>query len=240
MSIGVCSANSGPYTTRHMLGFLAEAAEAARVESIWVSEHVVVMDPRQPPSPMEPEDPILDPVTALAFLAGLTSMVRLGTGVVVRGPAVEFHQVAFRSAPIEPGVAEMVPEPVRVRPDPALAAATDDHLVNALGRHRPPVIDAQPQLWPPGLSVPRSHPDIPVQGPGAWIADLDDALLAVLATDDDLSLSQVQVATLRIHRVVSDRGELGQPDAGRLEHRDDRCVAALGERPALAGALQFG
>lgn len=83
MKIGVCSANSGPYTTRHMLGFLAEAAEAARVESVWVSEHVVTMDPRQPPSPMEPEDPILDPVTALAFLAGRTSTVRLGTGVIV-------------------------------------------------------------------------------------------------------------------------------------------------------------
>jgi probable F420-dependent oxidoreductase len=83
VKIGVCSANSGPYTTPGMLGFLAEAAEAARVESVWVSEHVVLMDPRQPPSPMEPEDPILDPVTALAFLAGRTSSVRLGTGVLV-------------------------------------------------------------------------------------------------------------------------------------------------------------
>ena len=36
-----------------------------------------------PPSPMDPQDPILDPVTALAYLAGITSSVRLGTGVVV-------------------------------------------------------------------------------------------------------------------------------------------------------------
>jgi len=40
---------------------------------------------------MEPEAPILDPVTSLAFLAGISSSVRLGTGVVVlplRNPLV--------------------------------------------------------------------------------------------------------------------------------------------------------
>lgn len=83
MRIGVCSANSGPYTTRAMLIELAELAEATGIESIWVSEHLVVADPREPPSPMDPEDPILDPVTALAFLAARTASVRLGTGIVV-------------------------------------------------------------------------------------------------------------------------------------------------------------
>jgi hypothetical protein len=42
------------------------------------------------------------------------------------------------------------------------------------------------------------------------------------------------------HRGHSDAGQLGQPDAGRLEHRDDRGVAALGERPAGACLLQPG
>ena len=32
---------------------------------------------------MDPGDPILDPVTTLAFLAGRTRSVRLGTGVIV-------------------------------------------------------------------------------------------------------------------------------------------------------------
>jgi probable F420-dependent oxidoreductase len=97
VKIGVCSANSGPYTTHQMLGTLAEAAEAAAVESVWVSEHVVLMDPRQPPSPMDPTDPILDPVTALAFLAGRTRSVRLGTGVIVlplRNPLVLAKELA--------------------------------------------------------------------------------------------------------------------------------------------------
>jgi probable F420-dependent oxidoreductase len=83
MKIGVCSANSGPYTTRECLLLLAEAAEDAAVESVWVSEHPVVADPRQESSPMAPDDPILDPVASLAFLAGITTSIRLGTGVIV-------------------------------------------------------------------------------------------------------------------------------------------------------------
>jgi probable F420-dependent oxidoreductase len=97
VEIGVCSANSGPYTSRSMLRTLAEAAESRRVGSIWVSEHLVLADPRTPPSPMDPNDPILDPITSLAFLAGLTETVRLGTGVVVlplRRPLVLAKELA--------------------------------------------------------------------------------------------------------------------------------------------------
>jgi hypothetical protein len=133
----------------------------------------------------------------------------------------------------------MVPEPVRVYLHPALAAAADDHLVDALGGHRPAVADAQPQLRPPRLGVPGPGTDVPVQGPGALVADLDDALPAVLTADGDLPLLQIQVATLRIHRVIPDTRQLRQPDTGRLEHRHDRRVAALGERMSLAGAFQF-
>jgi probable F420-dependent oxidoreductase len=95
--VGVCSANSGPYTTRASLAELAGLAESFGIESIWVSDHVVVPDPRQPPSGMEPEDPILDPVVALAFLAGRTETVRLASGVIVlplREPLVLAKQLA--------------------------------------------------------------------------------------------------------------------------------------------------
>lgn len=66
-----------------MLLRLAELAESTGLDSIWVSEHLVLADPRRPPSPMDPTDPILDPVTTLAFLAARTDTVQLGTGVVV-------------------------------------------------------------------------------------------------------------------------------------------------------------
>ena len=39
------------------------------------------------------------------------------------GPAVEFHEVAFRSAAVQPGVTEVVPEPMGVHGYAALAAA---------------------------------------------------------------------------------------------------------------------
>ena len=97
MKIGVCSANSGPYTTREMLLELAERAETVGIESIWVSEHLVVADPREPPSPMDPEDPILDPVSTLAFLAGSTHSVKLGTGIIVlplRNPLILAKELA--------------------------------------------------------------------------------------------------------------------------------------------------
>jgi len=97
MKIGICSANSGPYTTRAALDSLAELAEQHLVESVWVSEHPVLADPRQPPSPMDPGDPILDPVASLAYLAGRTGSVRLGTGVIVlpfRNPLILAKELA--------------------------------------------------------------------------------------------------------------------------------------------------
>jgi len=65
------------------LDSIAELAEGFGVESVWVSEHPVLADPRRPPSPMDPADPILDPVATLAFLAGRTTTVLLGSGVIV-------------------------------------------------------------------------------------------------------------------------------------------------------------
>lgn len=97
MKIGVCSANSGPYATRETLVEVADHAEAVGIESIWVSEHLVVPDPREPPSLMDPEDPILDPVATLAFLAGTTRSVLLGTAVVVlplRNPLILAKELA--------------------------------------------------------------------------------------------------------------------------------------------------
>jgi probable F420-dependent oxidoreductase len=76
---------------------VARLAESAGFDSLWAGEHVVLPDPRRPPSPMDPEHPILDPLVALAFLAAHTSRVKLGTGIVIlpqRNPVVLAKQVA--------------------------------------------------------------------------------------------------------------------------------------------------
>ena len=62
-----------------------------------MGEHVVVPDPRVPPSPMEPLDPILDPLVALAFVAARTERIRLATGIIIlpqRNPLVLAKQLA--------------------------------------------------------------------------------------------------------------------------------------------------
>src|SRR5262252_8069919 len=73
--------NQGACLDPVMLTRIAQQAEAAGLESLWAGEHVVLPDPRVPPSPMEPTDPILDPVIALTFAAAVTRTLRLGTGV---------------------------------------------------------------------------------------------------------------------------------------------------------------
>lgn len=76
---------------------LARLAEELGFDSIWAGEHVVVPSPRVAPSPMEPTDPILDPLVHLAFLAAATENVLLATGIVIlpqRNPLVLAKQVA--------------------------------------------------------------------------------------------------------------------------------------------------
>jgi probable F420-dependent oxidoreductase len=76
---------------------VARHAEELGYDSLWAGEHVVLPSPRVPPSPMEPGDPILDPIVLLAHLAAQTSRVRLGTGVIVlpqRNPLVLAKQLA--------------------------------------------------------------------------------------------------------------------------------------------------
>jgi probable F420-dependent oxidoreductase len=97
MSFGLFSMNIGPCSTPGTATRVARAAEDAGFDSLWVGEHVVLPDPRVPPSPLNPEDPILDPVVALTFLAAQTRTVRLGTGIIIlpqRNPLVLAKELA--------------------------------------------------------------------------------------------------------------------------------------------------
>ncbi len=79
---------------------IAQLAEAARFESLWAGEHVVLPDPRTPESRMAPEERILDPVVMLTYLAAHTQRVRLGTGIIIlpqRNPLVLAKELASLS-----------------------------------------------------------------------------------------------------------------------------------------------
>src|SRR5688572_21452689 len=95
--IGLFAANSFACADPRVAGLIAEQAEALGYDSLWVSDHVAVPSPRVEPSPMEPDEPLLDPLIALAHLAARTSRIRLGTGCVVlpqRNPLVLAKQYA--------------------------------------------------------------------------------------------------------------------------------------------------
>jgi probable F420-dependent oxidoreductase len=70
------------------LGEVAVLAEALGYESLWVGEHVAVPFesrggyPGGRP-PFKPDSHFVEPFTALAYLGGITSRVRLGTGVAI-------------------------------------------------------------------------------------------------------------------------------------------------------------
>jgi probable F420-dependent oxidoreductase len=76
---------------------VAKAVEGAGLDSVWTGEHVVLPDPRVPPSPSEPQTPFLDPIVALGHIAAHTSRIGLGTGIIIlpqRNPVVLAKEVA--------------------------------------------------------------------------------------------------------------------------------------------------
>ncbi|MSO78631.1 MAG: LLM class F420-dependent oxidoreductase [Acidimicrobiia bacterium] len=73
-----------------MIGGYAQAAEEAGFESIWVFEHAVIPADYASRYPYNPEgrigiedDDLPDPLALLAFLAGVTDHLLLGTGVLI-------------------------------------------------------------------------------------------------------------------------------------------------------------
>jgi probable F420-dependent oxidoreductase len=77
--LGVVVRNMGPESTRERLLACARAAEAAGLDDVWVVDHVAI-----PPDDAEgSEGRYLDPLAALAFLAGATARIGLGTAVLI-------------------------------------------------------------------------------------------------------------------------------------------------------------
>jgi probable F420-dependent oxidoreductase len=96
-TIGLFAINSHACAEPAAAARIAALAERLGYDSLWAGEHVVVPSPRVDPSPMEPDEPMLDPLVALAHLAGHTEHVLLGTGLIVlpqRNPLVLAKQAA--------------------------------------------------------------------------------------------------------------------------------------------------
>jgi probable F420-dependent oxidoreductase len=105
VKFGIVFANTGPFVEPGAAVAMARAAESAGFESLWTVEHTVVpagygstypyaASGRMPGSD---DDPIPDPLVWLAYLASVTSTIRLGTGILIqpqRNPVVLAKEVA--------------------------------------------------------------------------------------------------------------------------------------------------
>ena len=78
MKLGIALRSMGPQSTAETLLACARAAEAAGLDDVWVQDHLAI-----PPDEAEGSGGrYLDPLTALAWLAGATERIGLGTGVL--------------------------------------------------------------------------------------------------------------------------------------------------------------
>lgn len=101
MKFGLFSMNTDACSYPGDAARIARVAERSGFDSLWAGEHVVLPDPRDHQSPMEPEGRILDPLVALAFLAAHTDRVLLGTGIIIlpqRNPLVLAKELASLDA----------------------------------------------------------------------------------------------------------------------------------------------
>ncbi|MEQ8485564.1 MAG: TIGR03619 family F420-dependent LLM class oxidoreductase [Pseudomonadales bacterium] len=93
MKLGVTLRNMGPQSSAAIMAGGAEAAEARGFESLWITDHIAI-----PPDDAEGSGGrYTDPLTTLAWLAGRTRAIGLGTGVLIlpyRSPLPTVKQVA--------------------------------------------------------------------------------------------------------------------------------------------------
>jgi probable F420-dependent oxidoreductase len=89
MDIGLFLPLTALNANAEFLRLLGPAAEERGFESIWAAEHVVLFDDYESRYPYSPEGKfpgggdtgLLDPLTALTYLAAVTDRIRLGTGI---------------------------------------------------------------------------------------------------------------------------------------------------------------
>jgi alkanesulfonate monooxygenase SsuD/methylene tetrahydromethanopterin reductase-like flavin-dependent oxidoreductase (luciferase family) len=79
MKLGLYLRNMGPQSSPATIVASARAAEAAGLDELWLADHIAI-----PPDQAEGSGGrYLDPLATLAFLAGKTERIHLGTGVLV-------------------------------------------------------------------------------------------------------------------------------------------------------------
>src|SRR5215217_7720225 len=83
LKFGIFGLHRGENTNPATLTRRAQLAESAGFESVWVGDHVTLPYGAQAIANNPADQPRLEVVVALAYLAAVTTRVRLGVGVIV-------------------------------------------------------------------------------------------------------------------------------------------------------------
>ena len=110
MKFGLRYCNTGPFIDGPRAIELVQAGEAAGFESAWTVEHTVVPANYDSPYPYSPDGkmagghddiPLPDPLMWMAYVAGVTSSIKLATGILIlpqHNPVITAKQVATLDA----------------------------------------------------------------------------------------------------------------------------------------------
>jgi len=91
MKIGIASVGIGSFSDPEIMAHVARTAEQCGFESLWAPDHSAIPDGHQTKCPYTPNGeipggpnaPLVEPISALSYMAGLTSKIKLGTGVMI-------------------------------------------------------------------------------------------------------------------------------------------------------------
>ena len=188
MKVGLFAPLGNGNATAEILRTLGREAEARGFESIWVAEHVVLFDDYASQYPYSPDGRfpgggdtgLLEPLTALTYLAAVTDRIRLGTGICLvpqRNPVYTAKQVVDLDVlsggrvDFGIGVGWLKEEfDVLAVPFERRGARTDEYLAvmkslwcDDVSEHRGELYDLPPcRMYPKPVQTP--HPPIHVGG----------------------------------------------------------------------------
>ncbi|MFN8458280.1 MAG: LLM class F420-dependent oxidoreductase [Anaerolineae bacterium] len=252
MKFGVCLPNFpfGVKPSRDNIAGIAQAAERLNYDSIWVSDHVLV--PKDKPR----YGHIYEAFTTLAYLAGITQRVQLGTSVLVlpqRDAILAAKQIATLDdlsggrVILGVGVGWMEGEYKNLGAD-----------FHRRGRHADEGLKVMKTLWqdddPSFEGEFYNFKDVlfgpkPVQagGPPLWIGGASEAAIRRMAllgdgwAADDAPLEQLKAVTAQLRQLTAQNGRTVEITLRRTtDLRPAAAAAGLLAAPTSGGGVKVG
>ena len=244
IKLGVALRSMGPQSTRETFLACARAAEDAGFDDVWVQDHLAI-----PPDDAEGSGGrYLDPLGALAFLAGATSRIGLGTAVInlpYRAPLptakaiATLQELSGGRLLLGVGVGWMAPEFRALGvPRAERGARTDEALAFLADCFANDVVKAHGQKF---LFLPRPpRPPIYVGGIGAHALDraakFGDGWMPMAR---DAAVLRAPIAELRERFAAAGRGTPAVVVLASFSRKEPAVAAASARAFAEAGATHL-